>query len=435
MNAINYPNQYEVQPLTHPISGTFNVPGSKSLTNRALILAALAEGTSTLTGALASDDTAVMIDSLRRLGFEVQVNEHAETITVVGQGGEIPVDSAELFVGNSGTSIRFLTALVALGRGKFVLDGVPRMRERPQGDLLDALNDLKVAAYAQFGGGCPPLTVEATGEIPGGTAHLNASASSQFLSALLMVAPYAKKEVTLEVRGVLRPLYVDITRRMMAQWGVQARTGNNTKFWVEAGQKYRPQTPYPIEPDASSASYLFAATAILGGTITIPRLSANALQGDVRFVTEVLAEMGCTVQSDENSITLTAPADGNLRGVERDMSSISDTSLTLAATAPFASTPTIVHNIAHSRLQECDRISAVCTELQRLGVEVEERPDGFTVYPCANIKPATVQTYHDHRIAMSFALIGLRVAGIVIDNPSCVAKTFPNYWQVLESLT
>ncbi len=434
MNTIAYPDQYEVQPLAHPISGTFRVPGSKSLTNRALVLAALAEGTSTLTGALASDDTAVMIDSLRRLGFAVEANEQAETITVEGRGGEIPANSAELFVGNSGTSIRFLTALVALGRGRFVLDGVPRMRERPQGDLLDALNDLRVAAYAQFGNGRPPLIVEGLGEIPGGTAHLNASASSQFLSALLMVAPYAQKDVTLEVRGTLRPLYVDITRRMMAQWGVQARTGNNTKFWVEAGRKYLPQTPYPIEPDASSASYLFAATAISRGTITVPRLSADALQGDVRFVTEVLAEMGCTVESDENSITLTAPADGKLRGVERDMSAISDTSLTLAAIAPFASTPTTVHNIAHSRLQECDRISAVCTELKRLGVEVEERPDGFTVYPCADIGPATIQTYHDHRIAMSFALIGLRVAGVVIDNPSCVAKTFPNYWQVLESL-
>lgn len=434
MNAISYPAQYEVRPLSRPVNGTFAAPGSKSLTNRALILAALAEGTSVLTGALASDDTAVMIASLQRLGFNVEANEAEETITVEGRGGEIPAKTAELFVGNSGTSIRFLTALVALGEGEYVLDGVPRMRERPQADLLDALNDLKVAAYAKNGGGLPPLVVEGTGELHGGTARLNASASSQFLSALLMVAPYAQKDVTLEIKGALRPFYVDITRRMMAQWGVQARTGNNAEFRVKAKQKYQPQNPYPIEPDASSASYLFAAAAISGGKITVPRLSAEALQGDVRFATEVLAEMGCVVESDENSITLSAPPDGVLKGVERDMSAISDTSLTLAAIAPFASTPTVVRNIAHSRLQECDRIAAVCTELKRLGVEVEERPDGFTVHPCANIRPATIQTYHDHRIAMSFALIGLRSDGIVIDAPSCVAKTFPNYWQVLESI-
>ncbi len=434
LKPISYPPQYQVQPVTKPIRGTFRVPGSKSLTNRALILAALAEGTSTLTGALASDDTAVMIDSLQRLGFTVTVDEAEETITVAGQGGHIPAEGAELFVGNSGTSIRFLTALTALGRGEFVLDGVPRMRERPQGDLIDALNDWKVAAFAKFGNGCPPIVVEGAGEIPGGTAHLNASASSQFLSALLMVAPYAQKEVTLEIRGQLRPFYVDITRRMMAQWGVQAPTGNNRKFWIPTGQKYAPQNPYPIEPDASSASYLFAAAALTGGSITLPNLSANALQGDVRFATEVLVEMGCTVETNENSLTLTAPANGELRGIERDMSAISDTSLTLAAIAPFATSPTTIKNIAHSRLQECDRVSAVCTELTRLGVQVEERPDGLTVYPCTNIQPATIQTYHDHRVAMSFALVGLRVSGIVIDNPSCVAKTFPNYWQVLESL-
>ncbi len=424
-----------MQPLSSPPHHVICIPGSKSLTNRALILAALANGTSTLCGALASDDTRVMIDSLIRLGFQVEVDERAETIAVGGQGGRIPAAQAELFVGNSGTSIRFLTALVALGNGTYRLDGVPRMRERPQAALLDALADLRVAARSETGNGCPPLIVEAQNGLPGGTAHLDASASSQFLSALLMVAPYASRDTVLEIRGALRPFYVDITRRMMAQWGVQATSRNNREFRVLAEQRYQAQPAYPIEPDASSASYFFAAAAITGGTVTVPGLNAEALQGDARFATEVLAEMGCIVTTAENAITVTGPPRGQLRGIERDMSAISDTSLTLAAIAPFANSPTTVTNIAHSRLQECDRIAAVCAELKRLGVAVEERQDGFTIQPAKEFQtPAVIQTYHDHRVAMSFALIGLRVPGVIIHDPACVAKTFPNYWERLEEL-
>ncbi len=434
MNAIVYPPQIEITPLDRPIDATIGIPGSKSLTNRALILAALAGGQTVLTGALASEDTAVMLDSLRRLGFSATANESGETVTVQGLGGNIPANGAELFVGNSGTSIRFLTALCALGRGTFRLDGVARMRQRPQQDLLDALADWGVSALSENGDGCPPLIVEGRGKLRGGTAHVGAEASSQFLTALLMIAPYAEREATLQIRGVLRPFYVDITRRMMAEFGVQATTGNNAEFRVAKGQTYAAQPNYAIEPDASSASYFFAAAALTGGRVTVPGLGPDALQGDVRFATEVLAEMGCAVAHDAGGLTVRGPQNGKLRGIDRDMSAISDTALTLAALAPFAVSPTTVRNIAHSRLQECDRIAAVCAELRRLGVTVDERPDGYTIHPAANIAPATITTYHDHRVAMSFALIGLRVPGIVIDNPACVAKTFPDFWQRLELL-
>jgi 3-phosphoshikimate 1-carboxyvinyltransferase len=255
-----------------------------------------------------------------------------------------------------------------------------------------------------------------------------------------MVAPYAAADVVVEIDGPLRPLYVEITRRMMQHWGVEV-TGESGKganagpsYRVKAGQTYRPQNPYVIEPDASSASYFFAAAAVTGGRVTIPGLGPEALQGDVRFATEVLVEMGCNVTSDSSGLTVTGPPLGELRGVDRDMSLISDTSLTLAAIAPFANSPTTIRNIAHSRLQECDRVSAICTELARLGVEVEERPDGCTIYPAREIVPTTVQTYRDHRVAMSFALVGLKVPGITIADPGCVAKTFPDYWQRLDRL-
>ena len=455
-----YPDQLEILPLTHPVNAIVDVPGSKSITNRALILAALATGTSRLRGALEADDTRVMLESLQTLGIAAtrenwyqkpalsnaknadntvreagynSAQTETATITVVGQDGRIPNTGADLFVGNSGTSIRFLTALCALGRGTYTLDGVARMRERPQADLLDALQTLGVNATSVENTGCPPLRVESEHGLQGGTVRLRAEASSQFLTALLMAAPYAAGDVRIEILGTYRPLYVEITRRMMAQWGVQVDVEKN-RFHIAHGQQYTAQEAYDIEPDASSASYFFAAAAVTGGKVTVRGLKADALQGDVLFATEVLAEMGCEVQEEAEGLTVIAPPDGKLRGVDRDMSLISDTALTLAAIAPFADSPTTIRNIAHTRLQECDRIAAVCAELRRMGVQVDERPDGYTIHPAPTIRPAVTQTYHDHRVAMSFALVGLRTSGIVIDNPACVAKTFPGYWQALERL-
>jgi len=434
MTQPTYPDLLPIQPLESPPDTVIAVPGSKSITNRALILAALAEGRSALRGALFSDDTRVMIGALRRLGFDVEAEEASEKISVGGQGGRIPATEAGLFTGNSGTSIRFLTALTALGRGRYRLDGTERMRQRPQGDLLEALQSLGVTAVSEAGNGCPPIRIESAEGLRGGTVRLRAEASSQFLTALLMVAPYASSDLTMEVVGPLRPFYVEITRRMMAQWGVQAEVQESHRFAVPAGQRYAPQPEYAIEPDASSASYFFAAAALTGGRVSVPGLGPNALQGDVRFATEVLAAMGCEVTHDTRGLTVTGPVVGRLRGIDRDMSAISDTSLTLAALAPFADSPTTVRNIAHTRLQECDRIAAACAELARLGVRVEEHSDGLTVYPADTIRPAVVETYKDHRVAMSFALIGLKVPGVVIRDPGCVAKTFPDYWQRLERL-
>ncbi len=433
------PSTITVVPLTTPPHASVQVPGSKSITNRALILAALAEGTSVLTGALESEDTWVMIDCLTRLGFEVAANPAVQTITVNGRGGQIPAAMAELFLGNSGTSIRFLTAFAALGNGTYRLDGVERMRQRPQQDLLTALQQMGVKAVSELNNGCPPLLVTGTGELPGGRVSLNAEASSQFLTALLMVSPYAATELEIAIIGHLRPFYVDITRRMMEHWGVGTEQlpgpiEDSPVFKTPAGQRYSAQSPYAVEPDASSASYFFAAAAVTGGTVTVLGLGENALQGDVKFATDVLVEMGCTVTTNGDGITVTGPAGGKLHGVDRDMSSISDTSLTLAAIAPFADSPTTIRNIAHARKQECDRISAACTELQKLGVKVEERPDGLTIWPAETLKPASIQTYHDHRVAMSFAVAGLRAPGITIEDPACTAKTFPDFWQRLELL-
>lgn len=428
---VSYPDLVTIFPPTHLPEGTVHVPGSKSITNRALILAALADGVSVLHQPLDSEDTQIMITALQQLG--IRIERVAGALRVTGCGGALPATGAELFLGNSGTSMRFLTALCALGHGHYRLDGVERMRQRPQADLLDALQQLGIDATAEAGNGCPPLRVTGHGHLPGGTVRLRAEASSQFLSALLMIAPCAREDLTIEVIGPLRPFYVDITLRMMAQWGVRVERREPQRFLVRAGQRYQPQD-CAIEPDASSASYFFAAAALTGGRVTVPGLGPNALQGDVRFATEVLADMGCAVTADTHGITVTGRPDTFLRGITRDMSAISDTSLTLAAIAPFANTPTTVRNIAHTRLQECDRIRAACTELTRLGVRVDEFPDGFTIYPTARIVPTVVETYRDHRVAMSFALIGLRVPGIAIRDPGCVAKTFPEFWHYLAQI-
>ncbi len=428
-----YPDSLLIAPLSHIPNVRITVPGSKSITNRALILAALADGKSLLSGALDADDTRVMIDSLQQLGIEV-VREDDTTIQVNGSGGKITVEAAELFLSNSGTSIRFLTAMSSLAQGTIRLDGVERMRQRPQNDLIVALNALGAHVRSEFDNGCPPIVVQGNGTFHGGKVVLRAEASSQFLTALLMVAPYSQQGVEIEIEGNLRPLYVEITRSMMRQWGVDTLNVNGERFIAAPNQKYLPQPCYAIEPDASSASYFFAAAAITGGTVTVAGLSREALQGDILFATDILAEMGCKVEDRTEGITVTGPLPGQLRGVDKDMSAISDTSLTLAAIAPFANSPTTIRNVAHSRLQECDRISAVCTELKRMGVTVEERPDGYTIQPCENIQPALIETYHDHRIAMSFALVGLRVPGITINDPGCAAKTFPNYWETLRRL-
>ena len=419
----------EMQPIRKPVNATIEVPGSKSYTNRALLVAAMARGASTVTGALFSDDTHYMSSSLRKLGVEVDADEKRATFDVRGNGGNIPVSSAQLYIGNSGTTSRSLVAYVSLGHGKFVIDGDEPMRHgRPISDLLDALTQIGVSARTQFDNGHLPVIVEADG-LKGGKTRLDVSKSSQFLTALLLVAPYAKNEMEIEVVGNREMPYIDITLAVMEAFGVQVINEGYKYFRIEGGQQYQPRV-YHIEPDASNASYFFAAAALTGGRVTVQHLHLDSIQGDIRFV-QILEQMGCQVTVSDAGITVTGPR--QLKGIDVDMKAISDTSLTLAAIAPFADSKVTIRNIEHTRWQETDRIHAMVTELRKLGVPVVEHQDGLEISP-APITPAAIDTYQDHRVAMAFSLIGLKARGIRINDPECVSKTFPNYFDVLERL-
>ncbi|HEX5505619.1 MAG TPA: 3-phosphoshikimate 1-carboxyvinyltransferase [Thermomicrobiales bacterium] len=417
-----------ITPAAGPIRATVTVPGSKSLTNRALLIAALADGRSTLTGALHSDDTRHMAGALRALGVDVQEDPAGARFAVAGRGGHFPADRADLFVGASGTAARFLTAALTLGHGRYTLDGVPRMRERPIQPLLDALAELGADARSRDGTGCPPVVVEARG-LPGGACRVRGDLSSQYLSALLMAGPCAARGVTVEVVGdlVSRP-FVGLTAAVVRDFGATVVAEGN-RFVVPPG-RYRARA-YAVEPDATAASYFFAAAAVTGGTVRVAGLGREALQGDIAFV-DVLARMGCAVERDADGIAVTGPA--RLRGVAADLAPISDTALTLAAIAPFADGPVALRGLAHTRHQETDRLAAATAELRHLGARVDERPDGLTVYP-STLHGGTVATYGDHRMAMSFALIGLRVPGVVIADPRCVEKTFPDFFARFAALT
>lgn len=423
----------ELAPVTRPVVGTVTVPGSKSITNRALPIAALAEGESVLTGALFSDDTRYMAAALNQLGIRVVSDPAAQSFTVTGCGGVIPADNAELFLGNSGTSVRFLAAMVALGQGSFVLDGVPRMRERPIAPLMGALNELGVSATSLMAEGYPPLRIDANG-ITGTDVTMAGDKSSQYFTGLLMAAPYARNGMTIRVEGELvsQP-YIDITADVMSAFGVEAEIDEDYRqFRVAPGQSYQGQV-YHIEPDASNASYFFAAAAVTGGEVRIEGLGIESLQGDLDFV-YVLEQMGATVHVGDSETIVRGPADGVLRGGEFDMTEISDTAQTLAAIAPFASSPVTIRGVAHNRIKETDRIASVAIELRKLGQEVEEFEDGMTITP-APVTPAEIETYDDHRMAMSFGVTGLRAPGVRILDPGCTAKTFPDYFDRLIELT
>ncbi len=419
------------QPLTGPISATVRPPGSKSITNRALVCAALSEGESVLSGALDSDDTRVMVEGLNQLGISVEASEDRKTLTIQGAGGVIPAMEADLHIGNSGTTVRFLTALATLGSGAFRLDGVPRMRERPLGDLADALNALGANVQCESPGRCPPVIIHANG-LNGGIAPIKGNISSQFLSGILMAAPCASNTTELIVDGQLvsKP-YVEMTLKVMEDFGVVVESPSDlSRFVIPATGAYQ-AADYAIEPDASAASYFWAAAAIVGGSVTVEGLSANSLQGDVNFV-KCLEAMGCEIEWQDDSITVTG--DGNLKGADLDMNPISDTVQTLAAVALFAEGPTTVTGVAHNRHKETDRIGDLATELRKLGAEVNELSDGLTITP-VNLKGASIETYDDHRMAMSLALVGLKQPGVLINNPGCTAKTYPEYFREMSQAT
>lgn len=418
-----------ITPVDRPIDATVVVPGSKSITNRALLIAALADGASRLTGALDSDDTRFMAEALRWLGLPVAHDPDAATFTVQGGNGSFPERTADLFVGNSGTCMRFLVAALATAGGAYRVDGVPRMRERPIRTLIAALNDLGADVRSEAGNGNPPVVVG--GRLGGGPVTMAGDQSSQYFSAVLMAAPYAVRDVEITVAGELvsRP-YMRITQAVMEAFGV--RPTLDTTHWrtlsVAAGQRYRGRD-YAIEPDASGASYFFAAAAVTGGRVAVPGLGHHSTQGDLRFV-EALRQMGADVVVGDDATTVTGPPDGRLHGVDVDFTQISDTAQTLAAIAPFAEGPTRITGVSHMRLKETDRVAALSTELRRLGQDVDELPDGLVIHP-RPVRPATIETYDDHRMAMSFAITGLRAPGIAIADPDCISKTFPDFFERL----
>lgn len=454
-SSFTYPEALAIEPLAVPPWTRISVPGSKSITNRALVLAALkAKGFAyALRGALRSEDTEVMITCLRALGFRVLTEWADNLICISSEEFEppIPAGSADLFVGNSGTTMRFLAAMVSLGHGEYRLDGVPRMRERPIEDLLAALRQLGVEAYSESNNGCPPVIVKAAG-LGEGVVRIKADVSSQYLSGLMMAACRARGPVRLHVAGnLVSEPYVRMTSHMMEQFGCPILKVSPGEFLIVGAADGSPSLDnmvqaaafhdgfdprrhmllrdFLIEPDASAASYFWGAAAITGGKVTIAHLPYHGLQGDVRLV-DVLEDMGCAVARNSSGIAVTG---GPLRGIDVDMNDISDTVMTLGAVACFAEGPTTIRNVAHIRHKETDRLFALATELRRVGAKVDEFDDGLTITP-GPLHGAEIETYNDHRMAMSMSLIGLKVPGIVIKNPGCVAKTYPNFFQDLEKL-
>ncbi len=415
------------------VDASIKPPGSKSITNRAIVCAALATGVSQLTGALDSEDTEVMIDAWTKLGVNIQHDKPEAVLTVHGCSGKLPINQADILVGNSGTTIRFLTAALAACQGQFRLDGVARMRERPIGDLLRALQQLGCQATSDndLHPDCPPVMIQSPSGMLGGTAHVAGNISSQYLSGLMLAAPMARQDVCLQVDGELVSVpYVAMTSSVMRSFGAEVSGPPTGPIHISATKKYS-GTTYAIEPDASAASYFWGAAAITGGKARVVGLNNSSLQGDVKFC-EVLQAMGCEVIHADDSITV---AGGRLKGIAVDMGHISDTVQTLAAVALFADGPTTVRGVAHNRVKETDRISDLARELGRLGAKVEEFADGLTIHPPQNILAAEIETYRDHRMAMSLALVGLKSNGIIIKDPACTSKTYPGYWEDLQSFS
>src|SRR5260370_29412320 len=419
----------EIPPLTGPLDARVVVPGSKSITNRAMVLAALAQGRSVLESVLLSDDTRYMSEALRVMGFTVEVDEQARRITVRGSGGTMAGDGGEIFVGGAGTVMRFVVAMVTMGEGRFLIDGNQRMRQRPIGPQLDAMQRLGASVYSERNNNCPPVIVDAArARLEGGETLVDARSSSQFVSAMLMPAPIWKSGLKLRVIGDAARPFIDMTLRLMEVWGAH-HTVEGEMIVVPGGQWYRAQR-FVVEPDASSASYFAAAAALVGGTVRIEGLTSSSVQGDLGFL-GVLQQMGARVVWHSDHVEVTGT--GKLSGADVAMNSMPDMVPTLAAIAPFASSPTIIRNVAFIRHHESDRIRALATELRRLGATVVENDDGLEIAPSA-LHPAAIETYDDHRIAMRLAVTGLKLGGVKIKQPGCVAKTFPDFFERLAAL-
>jgi 3-phosphoshikimate 1-carboxyvinyltransferase len=411
-----------------PLDARVRVPGSRSATNRALVCAALAAGTSRLRGADESDDTAAMREGLRALGVAIETSPDAWT--VAGCGGRLPARDARVDARASGTTARFLTAAATLAAGPTVVDGAPRMRERPIADLVEALRVLGAGVEILGRAGCPPVRV-AGGGLPGGRAVIDARRSSQFVSGILLAAPCAARDVELEFAGgiLVSRAFADLTVDVMRAFGAEIELGAGG-VRVAAPRTYQARD-YAIEPDAQSAVYPLAAAAIAGGRVLVEGVPPGSRQTDLR-VLDVLERMGCRVERGAPGVALRGP-DGPLRAVDADMNDIPDAVLALAVVAAFADGPSTLRNIAHLRIKESDRLAALETELRRLGAGAHASADALRIEP-APLHAARVATYDDHRMAMSFALAGLRVPGVEIEDPDCVAKTWPGYFEMLDAL-
>ena len=410
-------------------SGTVRLPGSKSISNRVLLLAALARGVTEVRDLLHSDDTERMLEALTQLGVGVE-SLGGDAYRVAGVGGVFPVSDAELFLGNAGTVFRPLTAALALAGGHYVLKGVPRMHERPIGDLVDGLRQLGADIRYLGNEGFPPLEIFPASIRPGGVVRVRGDVSSQFLTALLMALPLTGVETRVEVVGELisKP-YIEITLAIMARFGVRVERSGWEAFLIPAATSYlSPGTVY-VEGDASSASYFLAAGAIGGGPVRVEGVGKDSIQGDVRFA-EALSLMGARIDMGPNWIEARGPASGSLRGIDLDCNHIPDAAMTLATAALFAQGPTTLRNIASWRVKETDRIAAMATELRKLGVEVEEGADTLKVIPPPRLHPAAIDTYDDHRMAMCFSLAAFATP-LRINDPGCTAKTFPDYFDRL----
>ncbi|KTS00021.1 3-phosphoshikimate 1-carboxyvinyltransferase [Pantoea dispersa] len=419
-----------LQPIAR-VDGTVNLPGSKSVSNRALLLAALANGTTRLTNLLDSDDVKHMLNALQALGVSYTLSADRTVCEVVGNGGPLRAEQPlELFLGNAGTAMRPLAAALCLGEQSVVLTGEPRMKERPIGHLVDALRQGGARIDYLEQTDYPPLRLN--GRFTGGEVSVDGSVSSQFLTALLMTAPLAQNDTTITIKGELvsKP-YIDITLHLMRCFGVDVENQHYQRFVVKGQQQYQSPGDYLVEGDASSASYFLAAAAIRGGTVRVTGIGRNSVQGDIRFA-DVLEKMGAVIEWGDDYIACTR---GALNAIDMDMNHIPDAAMTIATTALFAEGTTLMRNIYNWRVKETDRLAAMATELRKVGAEVEEGHDFIRVTPPAQLQHADIGTYNDHRMAMCFSLVALSDTPVTILDPGCTAKTFPDYFQQLAKIS
>lgn len=423
--------QLRLEPIAS-ISGQVNVPGSKSLSNRALLLAALADGETHLTNLLDSDDIRHMLNALKSLGIDYRLSDDKTQCWVKGNKGQFnKVNEVELFLGNAGTAMRPLCAALAASKGIFALTGEPRMEERPIGALVDALSQAGAKIEYLKNPGYPPLKIVGQ-DLRGGEIQVDGSVSSQFLTAVLMAAPLFQQDTQITIVGELvsKP-YINITLNTMAQFGIEVENNNFQRFIVKGNQCYQSPGKFMVEGDASSASYFLAAGAIKGGTVKVTGVGAKSVQGDIKFA-DVLEAMGAKIRWGNEFIEVTGAP---LTAIDMDMNHIPDAAMTIATTALFAKGTTRISNIYNWRVKETDRLCAMATELRKVGASVVEGHDFIEVTPAENLVEATIDTYDDHRIAMCFSLVALSDTAVIINDPECTAKTFPDYFQRLASIS